>query len=216
MYEFEVKRPTALKLLLIAVVCVVVSGFMYSHRDSPVGRVEASTVNEETINAAPDPAKARAAFKEAVKVFFSARCINCHPGGDTPLQGDTNTPHAMEVKRGPDGRGVGELKCTTCHQDINLEGDNMPPGVPDWHMPGAEHKMVFQGVTAAQLCRNLKDPAQNGGRKSAKEAVEHILTDPKVIWSWTPGNGRTTPPLSHADFVKKLNEWVAEGAACPE
>ena len=190
--------------------------FAYSNRSDRLVRVEASTCQSESLAYDPDPAKARSAFNDAVKVFFSARCANCHPGGDAPTQGDTMTPHSMEVKRGPDGRGVGEQKCTTCHQDINLDGDNMPPGAPDWHMPGAAQKMAFQGISAGQLCRNLKDPLQNGGRKTAKDAVQHISTDPKVLWAWDPGNGRTTPPMSQADFLKKMNEWVENGAACPE
>ena len=205
-----------IKLAVIAAAGLLIAVFAYSNRSYRMVRVEASTVTSDSLVSEPDPAKARSAFNDAVKVFFSARCANCHPGGDAPSQGDSMTPHSMEVKRGPDGRGVGEQKCATCHQDINLDGDNMPPGAPDWHMPGAAQKMPFQGISAGQLCRNLKDPLQNGGRKTAKDAVQHVSTDPKVLWAWDPGNGRTTPPLSHADFLKKMNEWVENGAACPE
>ncbi|MBK6750883.1 MAG: hypothetical protein IPG67_12995 [Acidobacteria bacterium] len=205
-----------LKLTVIAAAGLLIAFFAYSDRSDRLIRVEASTVSSESIVSDPDPAKARTAFNDAVRVFFSARCANCHPGGDAPTQGDSMTPHSMEVKRGPDGRGVGELSCSTCHQDINLDGDNMPPGAPDWHMPGAAQKMPFQGISAVQLCRNLKDPLQNGGRKTAKDAVQHITTDPKDLWAWEPGNGRTTPPLSHAEFLKKMNDWVDNGAACPE
>lgn len=182
-------------------------------RRSSEARVEASGLFAD---GGKDDKKARDAFSEASKVFFSPRCMNCHPPGDTPTQGDAMITHSMEVKRGPDGRGVGELKCAVCHQDVNLDGDNMPPGATDWHMPGAEHKMAFRGITAGQLCRNLKDPIQNGGKQTAKDAVEHISTDPKVLWAWAPGNGRTSPPLGQAEFLKKMNEWVANGAACPE
>ena len=210
------KRNHLLKLLFVGSACLAAAFALYSSRIGRLERVEASTINETTIAAGSDPAKSRAAFSESVKVFFSARCSNCHPGGDGPTQGDTMTPHSMEIKRGPDGRGIGEQKCTTCHQDINLDGDGLPPGASNWHMPGEANKMAFQGISAGQLCRNLKDPLKNGGRKSAKDAVHHIATDPLVLWAWTPGNGRTTPPMSHADFIKKMNEWVDNGAACPE
>lgn len=189
------------KLAVVFAACVGVSGFVYF---------------QCAASAAGDDAKARAAFRDASKVFFSPRCANCHPAGDGPTQGDTFAVHTMEVKRGPDGRGVGETKCTTCHQDMNLDGDNMPPGVPDWHMPPAEHKMTFRGLSPAELCRNLKDPTQNGGKKTPKDAAAHMATDPKVLWAWSPGNGRTPPPMTHEDFMKKINEWVANGAACPE
>ncbi len=210
------RNISSLKLGVILAVGLLFAVFVYSSRSDRLVRVEASTLTTETISLEPDAAKARTAFNEAVKVFFSARCANCHPAGDGPTQGDAMTPHTMDVKRGPDGRGVAELKCATCHQDINLDGDGLPPGAPDWHMPGAEHKMSFQGVTAGQLCRNMKDPMQNGGKKTVKDAVVHLATDPIVLWAWNPGNGRTPPPMSKADFMKKMNEWVANGAACPE
>ena len=196
-----ISKLAAASSVLAIIAAVLVTG--------PRSSTEAATVPS-------DPAASRAAFDEAVKVFFSARCANCHPAGDAPTQGDTMTVHTMEVKRGPDGRGVGELRCTTCHQEINLDGDNMPPGAPDWHMPNEKQKMPFQGITAAQLCRNLKDPNQNGGLKTPKEAVKHLESDPKVLWAWAPGNGRSVPPMSHADFLKKMNEWAAGGAACPD
>lgn len=199
------------EVLKAAVVLSVFTGVCAVLLTAPEPSTEAASSTESI-----DPAASRAAFDEAVKVFFSARCSNCHPGGDAPTQSDKMTVHTMEVKRGPDGRGVGELKCTTCHQDINLDGDNMPPGVPDWHMPGENQKMPFQGVTAGQLCRNLKDPKQNGGLQTPKDAVKHLETDPKILWAWQPGNGRTVPPMGHAEFLKKMNEWVAGGAACPD
>ncbi len=206
-------RERVLKVVLVVGVLAAAAIVAFPELTDGYERVEASSA---ATGPAPDAAKAKVAFSDAAKVFFSARCLNCHPTGDTPTQGDQMIPHTMEVKRGPDGRGVDELKCTTCHQDVNLDGDNLPPGAPNWHMPPANNKMVFAGLTAGQLCRNLKDPLKNGGRKTAKDAVHHVSTDPLVLWAWSPGNGRTTPPMAHAEFVRKLNEWVDNGAACPE
>src|SRR6516165_5310707 len=76
---------------------------------------------------------AREAFLAAYKVFMHPRCLNCHPAGDVPLQGDDSRPHAQNVKRGPDGKGKYALKCANCHQEANLAGENMPPGSPNWH-----------------------------------------------------------------------------------
>lgn len=199
-----------LKFLIITTAALMVAGYVGFERLNVPAPVEASSLNGK------DDKKARAAFTEAAKVFFSARCINCHPAGDGPLQGNESRVHDFDVKRGTDGKGVDPLACTFCHTEVNVDGANMPPGAPGWHMPGAERKMVFQGLTAGQLCRNLKDPLQNGGKKSAKDAVEHLAADPKVVWAWTPGTGRTPPPMGRDAFMKKMNEWVASGAACPE
>ena len=51
-----------------------------------------------------DDAQARAAFLEAFKVFSHARCVNCHPAGDAPLQGEDSRPHlSLRLRRGVDG-----------------------------------------------------------------------------------------------------------------
>lgn len=209
-------NKTFTKLGVVAVACLTLAGFALSERLDQVNRVEDSVLNEAEIASAADPAKARAAFNDAVKVFFSARCANCHPAGDIPTQGDEFTPHPQGVTRGKDGKGVYGMTCTTCHQAENLQGDHMPPGVPNWHMPPAHQKMVFQGLTARQLCMNLKNPLKNGGRKTPKDAIHHLEEDPLVHWAWTPGNGRSVPPMSYEDFMKTMKVWVDNGAACPE
>jgi len=206
-----------LKLLILMAVGMAVAGLAASARVR-LEPVRDTVMREADIPLADDPVKARAAFNEAVKVFFSARCANCHPAGDTPTQGDEMTLHTMAVTRGKDGHGVYGQQCTTCHQTENLPGEHMPPGTSKgWHMPPADQKMVFQGLTAGQLCRNFKDPAKNGGHKTLREAMDHVQKrDPLVMWGWEPGNGRTLPPMSFEDFSAKIEEWVANGGACPE
>jgi len=162
-----------------------------------------------------DVAAAKAAFERAYPVFVSPRCQNCHPVGDAPLQGDDSHVHAQYVKRGPDGHGVYGMRCHTCHQDANLPGTNMPPGNPKWASPPPQKKMVFVGKTAGELCRQLKDPQQNGGRTIA-QIITHVSSDDLVGWGWNPGEGRTLPPLSRPDFAAAMQEWANDGAACPD
>ena len=163
-----------------------------------------------------DDAGARAAFQAAYAVLMHPRCMHCHPAGDIPLQGDDNRQHAQSVKRGPDGKGKYGMKCGACHQAANLPGADMPPGVSsDWHMPPPNMRMVFEGKSPGALCRQLKDRRLNG-RKTISGAIEHLEADPLVLWGWAPGDGRSTPTLSHADFVQKMQDWANKGAACPE
>jgi cytochrome c5 len=208
----------ALKLTVVFAGCLTLAGFALSERLGQTDRVVTSVVTEAAIPLADDPVKARAAFNEAIKVFFSARCANCHPAGDTPTQGDEMTPHTMAVTRGTDGHGVYGQKCSTCHQSENLAGEHMPPGTSkEWHMPPANQPMVFQGLTPGQLCRNFKDPKLNGGHQTLREAMDHVQKrDPLVMWGWNPGNGRTLPPMSFEDFSAKVEEWVSNGGACPD
>ena len=173
-----------------------------------------------TLHAAPqnqklDAAASREAFLQVYKVFTSPRCQNCHPAADAPLQGDDRHVHMQNVKRGKDGHGVYGMRCDTCHQSANLPGANMPPGNPKWSLPAPEHKMVIVGRTPAELCRQLKDPKQTGGRSLA-QLLEHVSSDDLVGWAWDPGTGRNPPPLSRADTVVQMKIWIDGGAACPQ
>lgn len=56
-----------------------------------------------------------------------------------------------------------------------------------------------------ELCAHLKDKSLNGNRQLT-DTLHHIVTEFLVLWAWNPGkrpNGemRTTPPVSHSDFV---------------
>ena len=164
---------------------------------------------------AKNDAAAKAAFLAAYPVFMHPRCMNCHPVGDAPLQGDDSHVHAQNVKRSSDGKGKYALRCTNCHQPENLPGENMPPGVPNWHMLPEDMKMIFEGRSAGELCRQLEDPSQNGG-KSIADLLHHVGEDPLVLWGWKPGDRRTLPAISHAEFVAKMKQWADNGASCPE
>jgi cytochrome c5 len=166
-------------------------------------------------NSKPDATASREAFLQVYKVWTSPRCQNCHPAGDAPLQGDDSHVHLQNVKRGKDGHGVYGMRCDTCHQTANLAGEHMPPGNPKWALPPPEHKMVFVGRTPAQLCRQIKDRAQNGNR-SLQQLFDHISSDDLVGWGWDPGQGRTLPPLSRAETSAQMRIWIDGGAACPD
>lgn len=161
-----------------------------------------------------DATASAAAFQQVYRVLTSPRCQNCHPSGDAPLQGEDSHVHLQNVKRGPDGHGVSAMRCDTCHQTANLPGAHMPPGNPKWSLPSPEHKMVFVGRSPAELCKQLKDPKQNGGR-TLDQILHHIADDDLVGWGWNPGEGRALPPLSRPDTVAQLKIWIQGGAACP-
>ena len=81
------------------------------------------------------PAPARPSEKEGIAAFETVkavlqhpRCQNCHIPGDAPLF-DVDHPHAMNVRRGPDGNVA-----------------HVCPGAPNWKLPPPEHKMVFIGL----------------------------------------------------------------------
>ncbi len=91
----------------------------------------------------------------------------------------------------------------------------MPPGNPNWHLPKKDMPLVFQGKSPRELADQLKDPKRNGD-KTLEQLVEHATNDKLVLWGWEPGDGRTKPPLSHEEFVKKFREWVEKGDCVAE
>jgi hypothetical protein len=158
-----------------------------------------------------------AAFETVRAVLQSPRCVNCHPAGDVPLQGDDGHLHQPFIKRGPEGLGVAGLSCAACHGVANSPasyGPHMPPGVSTgWRLPPAQHPMVFAGLPSAALCEQLKDPARNGG-KSMAALVQHVSADPLVLWGWSPGYARKPVPISHDEFVRAFKTWADAGAPC--
>lgn len=171
--------------------------------------------------AAPDQDRAQAdavqAFTVVQKVLQHPRCQNCHIPGDAPLQFDEGLAHAQNVKRGPEGKGARGLACSTCHSTQNPPasyGASMPPGAPNWQLPPPEHKMVFIGLSAADLCRGLKNQKENGG-KDLRALLEHVSHDGLVLWGWQPGVGRAPVDVPHDKFVAAFRQWTEAGAPCP-
>ena len=150
-------------------------------------------------------------FESVASVLMHPRCINCHQY-QSPRQGDARTVHVPRVVRGKDGHGAPTQPCQTCHQTTNT-ADGFVPGVVDWHL--APLSMLWEGLSKAQICEQMKDPARNGSRRGGAQVIAHMKTDPLVLWAWDPGR-RTTPPLAHEKFVEALETWVSAGMPCPQ
>ncbi|MBX2796377.1 MAG: c-type cytochrome [Myxococcales bacterium] len=150
------------------------------------------------------------AFADIYAVATHPRCLNCHPDGDAPLQGDDSHPHIYGITRFSPLKGV---HCSQCHAP-SAAGDGlapMPPADSLWSMP--PRAMTFQNRTPAQLCAQLTDPAVNGGRGLAGLA-HHIEADHLLITSWH--SGRQPPPISHAELVERFEVWGEAGGPCPQ
>jgi hypothetical protein len=156
-------------------------------------------------------ARSAALFTEAGKVLTHARCVNCHPAGDRPRQGDVRRLHQPPVARGNDGFGLPAMRCPICHQAANFEPGRVP-GNQVWHLAPIE--MAWEGKTVGEICAQIKDPARNGGR-SLDEIVHHIGTDHLVGWAWAPGAGRQPAPGTQSEAGALLDAWVNTGAVCP-
>lgn len=162
-------------------------------------------------------AQALTAFATVEQVFQHPRCSNCHIPGDAPLQFDAQTPHAMNVTRGPEGKGAPGLPCSTCHAEQNAPasyGPHAPPGAPHWQLPPPDHKMAWIGLPADQLCEMIQDKKRNGGR-DFDALLKHVAEDKLVLWGWNPGGERAPVPVPHDQFVAAFRTWKDAGGPCP-
>jgi len=101
------------------------------------------------------------------------------------------------------------MRCPICHLQANFDPAGVP-GNPIWHL--APHEMGWEGKTLGEICAQIKDPAQNGGRSLAT-LVEHIGADHLVGWAWAPGSGRKPAPGTQKEAGALAAAWVKTGAA---
>ena len=153
-------------------------------------------------------------FLQIAPVLQSPRCMNCHPAGAFPRQGDDRHRHTMWIARGPDDHGAPGMHCRTCHQAKNNPSSGVP-GAPDWHL--APLRMAWEGLSVGDLCRSLMDPKR--GAMAPTQFAAHFNTV-FVKWAWQPGidphgRARTPPPVSFERFVALAKAWVDSGAKCP-
>lgn len=150
-------------------------------------------------------------------VLVHPRCLNCHPKGDSPRQGDVRQIHYPPITRGPKDDGPAGLNCGACHMTKNYEPAGVP-GAPGWHL--APLSMAWEDKTPGELCRALLDRRRNGN-KSLAENVKHLTEDELVAWGWAPGkdvNGsqREPVPIPKAEFNRIVLAWAKLGAPCPK
>jgi hypothetical protein len=163
------------------------------------------------ISIADTDARSAAIFTELGKVLTHPRCVNCHPAGDRPHQGDASRLHQPPVARGVDGHGTETMRCSICHRNDKFDPGRVP-GHPEWHL--APREMAWEGKTLAEICAQIKDPARNGGR-TLEDLVHHIGTDTLVGWAWHPGFGRTPAPGTQQEAGALVDAWIRTGAVCP-
>lgn len=159
--------------------------------------------------------RSRAIFGEIGKLLTNPRCMNCHPAGDHPLQGNDQHEHIPPVWRGETGHLA--TNCAGCHTERNVTLHEAAsyrsiPGHPRWGV--APLSMAWEGRSLGDICRQLKDVNLNGGRDLAL-LQEHVAKDDLVAWAWNPGEGREPAPGNQQLAGQLVQAWIDSGAECP-
>ena len=175
-------------------------------------------VSYNTLSTKGEPAlTTQEAFNTMMEVVMSPRCMNCHPSGDKPTQGDDMHLHFYNVQRGPQDHGAGTFQCQTCHQDKNNSYTGVP-GARDWHL--APRSMGWQGLNKYEIAGIMLDPGKNGGL-DLDGLVKHLTEDDLVMWAFEPGVNqsgvqRTVPPVPKEEYIQAVKEWASGGALIPD
>jgi hypothetical protein len=107
-------------------------------------------------------ARSRALFGEMAKVIMHPRCMNCHPAGDRPTQGNDMHPHMPPVWR---AAGL----CLSCHTQGNytLHERATYRSIQDI-FAGMWHRLKWRGriKPRARFASSSKTPRETEGEPS--------------------------------------------------
>jgi hypothetical protein len=200
-----------MKIILLALGLFVTSYSFISFKKTETESKKEIVAEQLPRKLTPDKQKSLEAFQKIITVLKSPRCINCHPTGDVPRQGDIQRLHPFGVTRGEADHGGKVQKCASCHHSENMEFANVP-GAPHWGL--APKSMGWFGLSDLEIGKKLTDKKSNGGR-TAQDLVTHMSSDSLVLWAWKPGKGRSKPPIELEEWKKVLIDWIENGAEVP-
>ena len=81
----------------------------------------------------------------------------------------------------------------------------------NWQLAPVE--AAWFGKTSAEVCAQLRDPEQNGGRNFMAIAA-HLDHDLILHWAWNPGGTREAAPYSLQEHVNDVLVWGVAGQPC--
>ncbi|MFY0674047.1 MAG: hypothetical protein JXQ87_11605 [Bacteroidia bacterium] len=152
----------------------------------------------------PSQMSSEEAFYKMMEVVTHQRCVNCHPSGNAPKQGDESRVHDFGVVRD-------KVDCQTCHGTENNPYSGVP-GAPHWEL--APESMKWEGLNKYEIAASILDTNRNGGKNHA-ELIEHLTEHELVLWAWNPGLDREPAPVNLEEYKEAVHLWFKNGAIIP-
>ena len=150
------------------------------------GRVVRSRAGAGAAAKKVDAKTSAAGFSKRTRCSCTPRCMNCHPAGDAPLQGDDSHLHAAE--RQARARRQGQVRHEVRHVPSGRQPTGREHAAGESQLAPAtpEMPLVFQGKTPRELAVQLNDPKLNGG-KTLEQLLQHVSEDKLVAVGLGPG-----------------------------
>ncbi|MFK8010196.1 MAG: hypothetical protein AB8H03_27830 [Saprospiraceae bacterium] len=208
------KRTNLLFLTIIFFIMTISISFSYNFSSDNFSKNE---LEEKTESETTDREKSLEGFDKMMQVLTHKRCVNCHPAGDRPHQGEDSHIHNFNVQRGVSNFGSTAFNCNTCHHEENNDIAGIP-GAPEWSL--APKEMYWEGLSRVEIANSMMNPEINGGR-DLEHLVEHLTEHALVLWAWNPGvdhegNEREKPPVPKDEYIAAVKQWAENGAVIPE
>lgn len=208
------KRTNLLYFTIMLFIMAVSIGFSFSDNENFKSDNEITKKADDDLT---DREKSLQGFDKMMQVLTHKRCVNCHPAGDRPHQGEDSHVHNFNVQRGDANFGTSAFNCNTCHHEENNDFAGIP-GAPEWSL--APKRMAWEGLSRVEIARSMMDPKINGGR-DLEHTVEHLTEHALVLWAWEPGvdnegNPREKPPVPKEEYIAAVKKWAEHGAVIPE
>jgi len=174
-----IKKSNITFIFCIAVMAVFLMANTYTTENN--SKKENTEVTKET-----NPMPSEEAFDKMMQVLTHKRCVNCHPSGDRPRQGEDSHYHNFGVMRGDKNHGAAALQCESCHAQENNDFSGVP-GAPEWSLAPIE--MAWEGLSRVEIAKSMLNPENNGGR-DLEHIVEHLTEHALVLWGEASGSER--------------------------
>ena len=156
--------------------------------------------------------RSQALFTELGKVLTHPRCLNCHPVGDRPRQGEHGRLHQPPVARGP----TASVSTPYVARFATRAPISTPAGsraTPNGTLPPSKWLgMANRCTISASRSRTRRAMAA----ALSADLTHHIGDDTLVGWAWAPGFGREPAPGTQKEAGALVEAWVKTGAACPD
>jgi len=103
---------TIFAVILLSVTILMANTYISETNNTEKSEKENTATTGEVEKAEEtEPIASEEAFDKMMQVLTHKRCVNCHPNGDRPHQGEDSHVHNFGVMRGDKNHGVAALQC---------------------------------------------------------------------------------------------------------
>ena len=162
--------------------------------------------------------RSRALFNEVAKVVTHPRCMNCHPAGEHPTQGNDQHEHMPPTCAARPASASPGVLLGLPHREELHAGRHRRDATRAFRAirAGSSRRSRWRG-RASRSARSASSSRTRSATAARSLALlhEHFAKDDLVAWGWAPGEGREPAPGTQQQLGELAQAWIDTGAECP-